>query len=884
MNFFFQQLTRSIGVFFRTIRAYFTKKLMGITSMLRRLTNFSRHATKVASSSLQGVMSAAQKPQAKEDYVETGHLFISKALIIRLLLGLAAVALIVYFIVWPFVLSRFLTAKFYEQDKRVPDWSGRVIVYSDEKKTLPLYAGRLEDGVLQGEGKQYDREGILVYEGQLQDGQRSGSGKEYENGILAYEGQFDAGLYSGRGKRYADGNLIYDGQYVEGLRSGSGTVYQDGVLLYEGQFMEDLYEGRGKLYQDGTLCYDGSFHAGVPEGTGTSYYPNGRIAYQGQFLAGKADGSGTTYTEDGRKEFVGDFAEGEYSGTGTQFFSDGSQLDANFENGEPTGNVEWKKNGILYYQGEWSDGAPSGFGTLYSKSGKRLYEGPFLGGTIDGGALLDYSTEEFREALADNTVKNESDENGFRIIAEDLGLAALCTYQTESEESSVYQIYLSAPEKGGWVTILPGTEHTLGVQWPEGAKPRQTVIELADQRGVSVRAGSYSAEEASAGKLNVTALYANSAREETVLVTWLRTDVTPLPLESGGSAKDSKVEKLLSAMDKMIGSDGTAASTGAYFGGVSTDNAFVETTSVAEAVGLADAMIGFWEETERLKALEEISERTDMLLTDARDAAAKGVGSLSRINELEQEKLELKMQIETTKTAIKRAELQASNSGVTWMTGYALEEMLVSFNPAEQDVSGLVVFAVAYAKATGNETEPEVIESEVKDKLLNLSDAYGASKLALARYQTVAENTESAFDAYSMGLGSKEEWLNAMNAESLARSELCAAMSDFSQQANHFNQLTGGWVSRTFNWHQDVFEPMLRAEILEEDEPEEAAEEPAATGTEEPTAAETEEPAAAETEEPAAVGTEEPAAVETEEPAAVGMEEPAAADSEEPAA
>ena len=176
MNYFFHQLSRSIGVFFRTIRAFFSRKIMGITSMLRRLTNFSRHATKVASSSLQGVVSAAQKPTSQSDYVETGRLYISKALIIRILLALIAIALIGYFVVWPFILSRFLTAKFYEQDKRVPKWSGRVIVYSDEKKTLPLYAGRLEDGVLQGESKQYDRDGVLLYEGQISDGQRSGSG------------------------------------------------------------------------------------------------------------------------------------------------------------------------------------------------------------------------------------------------------------------------------------------------------------------------------------------------------------------------------------------------------------------------------------------------------------------------------------------------------------------------------------------------------------------------------------------------------------------------------------------------------------------------------------------------------------------------------------
>ena len=100
MNYFFHQLGRSLGVFFRTIRAFVSRKLMGITTTLRRLTNFSRHATKVASSSLQGVVSATQKPTSQADYVETGHLFISKALIIRVLLVLVAIAVIGYVVVW----------------------------------------------------------------------------------------------------------------------------------------------------------------------------------------------------------------------------------------------------------------------------------------------------------------------------------------------------------------------------------------------------------------------------------------------------------------------------------------------------------------------------------------------------------------------------------------------------------------------------------------------------------------------------------------------------------------------------------------------------------------------------------------------------------------
>ena len=72
-----------------------------------------------------------------------------------------------------------------------------------------------------------------------------------------------------------------------------------------------------------------------------------------------------------------------------------------------------------------------------------------------------------------------------------------------------------------------------------------------------------------------------------------------------------------------------------------------------------------------------------------------------------------------------------------------------------------------------------------------------------------------------MGLASKDAWYTAMNEAGLARIELCTAMADFSKEANHFNQLTGGWVSKTFNWNKGAYDVLFRAAIPEEKETEE---------------------------------------------------------------
>ena len=134
LSYLWNQLIRSAGVFVRTIRAFFTRRMTGITSRVRRVTNFSRNATKVATASVQSAVSVAQKPTKREDYVETSRLLISKALLLKIILGVIAAALILYFLVWPFILSNFLTARFVAGDSRISDWTGRVIVYADEDK------------------------------------------------------------------------------------------------------------------------------------------------------------------------------------------------------------------------------------------------------------------------------------------------------------------------------------------------------------------------------------------------------------------------------------------------------------------------------------------------------------------------------------------------------------------------------------------------------------------------------------------------------------------------------------------------------------------------------------------------------------------------------
>ncbi len=785
MDYFFSQIIRSVGVFFRTVRAFFSRKLMGFTSMLRRMTNFSRHATKVASSSLQGVMTAAQKPSDPSDYIETDGYYISKALIIRALLGLVAFGLIVWFLVWPFILSRFLTARFYQEDSRVSDWTGRVIVYSDQKKTVPLYSGRLEKGALQGEGRLYDADGVLVYEGQMADGERSGNGKAYVNGILSYEGQFSAGRYNGYGKSWDEDKLVYEGQFADGL-----------------------FEGSGKLYRDGVLAYDGGFHAGTESGTGVAYDDEGNISYQGQFSGGKREGDGTAYDGNGRKVYAGSFAQDEYNGDGVLFFSDDSQLEGKFQNGEPGGVVRWEKNGRLYYEGEWSEGAPSGLGTLYSRAGKRLYEGPFLNGTIDGRALMDWSVEDLRTALAEGAVTNENEETGFRIIAEELGLTALCTFRTESADPAIYQIYLSAPGKDGWVDLLPGAEQTNGVPWPEGAAPEKFFVRFDGQRGVSLGPDTYAAESVSGQDVSVSALYEDRKRERVALLTWFRGNVTGPAQPAGagsGESDGSGEDPLLDGICRMLSSGGTAADAGVPTEGLDAGYALRYAKDAGEAAALTNAMLDHWEAKQRLAALEEISGRCGALLAEAQTAAAEGLGQGEAAQSLAQKQLELETQAESCKTAMQRAELQANALGTAGLDGYAPESLLLFFDPSQLSAEALSPIAAAYAGSAGDGADPAAVSGDVRVALLDLTDAYGAVLPAQTRYRTALKADSDARDGFSMGVVTREAQYAAADELAASRADLCGAVAEFSRRANRLNLLTGGWVSRAYNWSRGFF-------------------------------------------------------------------------------
>ena len=785
-------MIRSAGVFVRTVRAFFTRRMTGVTSRVRRVTNLSRNATRAATASVQSAVSVAQKPTKREDYVETSRLLISKALLLKILLGLIAAGLILYFLVWPFVLSHFLTARFVTGDSRIPDWTGRVMVYADEDRTIPLYAGRLEDGVLQGQGEEYDENGVLCYEGRFQDGMRSGSGTAYEDGIMVYSGQFAAGVYE-----------------------GTGTLYADGVLIYEGQFADGVYEGRGKLYEDGALRYEGSFQGGEASGDGASYSASGALTYKGQFSGGLPEGTGTAYDEEGQVLYKGEFAAGVYSGSGTLYLAEGETLEAEFADGAPQGVVQWKRGGRLYYEGEWSEGQASGFGTLYSRSGTALYEGQFLGGMLDGDWLLSLTAEELRAALGEGGTRSISASDGFVIVSDALGLAALCSYQTEEAEPQVYAACLFQPEEEQ-IRLLPGMERVSLPDMPEGTESWSGQLWYDPPAGVAVEAGTYRAQVFTTAESRTEILYAGEGASACVLLSWSRLESMPAGTEGtsdGGSAGgEGRMEAFLESLDLIEAAEtGAQAERNPYYGTAAVSEALAACETLDQADALTEALLDYWEQAERQSALEENLARARTLLEEAQSAQSMGQGDEETAAGLEAEVSALQARIEICAAERKKAEVQAQDAAGVTPAEYALDELLISFDPSEQDVSQIVLAAGAYARSAGQTVDSDALTSRIKTELIDLAKADTNTRAALAAYQAAEASAQTAAEAFAMGSGSRAGWYDALSAQAEARGELCGAMAAFTSQAHGLNQTTGGWVSRTFAWYDDVLSPLFQS-------------------------------------------------------------------------
>ena len=229
----FRQLTSSLRMGLRMLRTAVTRPFRAIWFRLRRATNLGRQFSKVVPAVTKSVTKVKLKPETRADYIDAGPVFIAKSLFVVIALVLIVGGLFVYYIGWPFVQSRFLTACLPVSDTRVETYTGRVKLYADDGKTVLLFHGKLEEGAKTGRGKEY-----------------------YESGQLQYEGMFASGLYEGKGTLYDEQNhRLYEGDFAAGSVRGMGLSMKTACRCMKGIWSRaSIRELAGSFMKTGKPC------------------------------------------------------------------------------------------------------------------------------------------------------------------------------------------------------------------------------------------------------------------------------------------------------------------------------------------------------------------------------------------------------------------------------------------------------------------------------------------------------------------------------------------------------------------------------------------------------------------------------------------------------
>ena len=169
---------------------------------------------------------------------------------------------------------------------------------------------------------------------------------------------------------------------------GKGIMEYSTGMSYEGNWVKGTWHGHGKLNFAEDDFYAGDFAKGSFSGTGLRQWPDGSF-YEGGWRDGKRSEKGTFH--DAHKDvFDGWWQDDKLVGKGARTYADGSQYVGMFVNGLQQGKCVFRDyRGQTYrgswvsdrrlacgsrYDGFWSNGKPTSFGTQRYPDGES-YEG-----------------------------------------------------------------------------------------------------------------------------------------------------------------------------------------------------------------------------------------------------------------------------------------------------------------------------------------------------------------------------------------------------------------------------------------------------------------------------------------------------------------------------
>ena len=208
----------------------------------------------------------------------------------------------------------------------------------DINQIVYIFKGQVNlNGIPNGYGVKYSRNGFIKQEGYWKDGNQIGWSQsiDYQGNILM--GPFDDNKINGKGMKYSFNNSsLYIGDIVNNKKEGIGEeIIKDGK--YNGKFFNDKKNGEGKMvYNLSGDIYEGNFKNDVFDGKGHYIWKFSGHEYTGEYKNGLMHGKGLYEWSEG-EYYRGDFLNGKREGIGEMHWANGRSFVGPFVNGRPHG-------------------------------------------------------------------------------------------------------------------------------------------------------------------------------------------------------------------------------------------------------------------------------------------------------------------------------------------------------------------------------------------------------------------------------------------------------------------------------------------------------------------------------------------------------------------
>ena len=247
--------------------------------------------------------------------------------------------------------------------------------------------GMIENGLQEGEWREYYENGELKSFQNMKNGKREGTYFEYyENGNQMLEIDYKQDKMDGLFKRYHEnGHIEIEGKMVNSLKEGKFLgYYKNGVIEQEVNFINNLEQGETKeYYKNSQLRVKSNYRNGKMNGFTEYYYSNGIKQLEGTYFDGKREDEWREYYEDiGELKKIFHYKNNKISGKTKGYYRMSDEVDGLY--GKKIKVENHNQLPLKYETGEIGYDEFDGDYKSYYPDGKEMEVGKYKNGKKEG--------------------------------------------------------------------------------------------------------------------------------------------------------------------------------------------------------------------------------------------------------------------------------------------------------------------------------------------------------------------------------------------------------------------------------------------------------------------------------------------------------------------